>query len=245
MPRSGWLAAGAVLAAVLGSRVGPTALGAAMVAAGAFALLAIGPWLGRRVRRPCLAVGAGGLAIALRLVMSPAPALPPAEIAGDGPWQARVVSVGSPRDGDQVGMLEVTLDEAEGGMRVSLAATLPRYPLVEPGDGLEVEGRARPRPDSDYGRYLERIGAWGTIQVDAVRHVEGTDEGLARALERLRRGAGDALAMVLPEPEAGLAAGILIGLRDRVDRTLAADFTTAGSATSWPSRAGISPSWPP
>jgi competence protein ComEC len=228
MPRTGWLAAGTVLAAVLGSRVGPTALGAAMVAAGAFALLAIGPWLGRRVRGPCLAVGAGGLAIALRLVMSPAPALPPAEIAGDGPWQARVLSVGSPRDGDQVGMLEVTLDEAEGGMRLSLAATLPRYPLVEPGDGLEVEGRARPRPDSDYGRYLERIGAWGTIQVDAVRHVEGTDEGLARALERLRRGAGDALAMVLPEPEAGLAAGILIGLRDRVDRTLAADFTTAG-----------------
>ena len=33
---------------------------------------------------------------------------------------------------------------------------------------------------------------------------------------------------MLPEPEAGLAAGILIGLRDRVDRDLAAAFTTAG-----------------
>ena len=33
---------------------------------------------------------------------------------------------------------------------------------------------------------------------------------------------------VLPEPEAGLAAGILIGLRDAVDRDLAAAFTTAG-----------------
>jgi len=32
----------------------------------------------------------------------------------------------------------------------------------------------------------------------------------------------------LPEPEAGLASGILVGLRDRVDRSLAADFTTAG-----------------
>ena len=32
----------------------------------------------------------------------------------------------------------------------------------------------------------------------------------------------------MPEPEAGLAAGILIGLRDRVDRDLAAAFTTAG-----------------
>jgi competence protein ComEC len=228
MPRSGWLAAGAVLAAVLGSPVGPTALGAAVGAAGAFALLAIGPWMGRQVRGPCLAAGAGGLAIAVRSAFLPAPALPPTEIADDGPWQARVLSVGSPRDGDQVGMLEVTLDDAEGAMSVLLAATLPRYPLVEPGDRVEVEGRTRPRPDSDYGRYLERIGAWGTLQVDAVRHVEGTDEGLARSLERLRRGAGDALAVVLPEPEAGLAAGILIGLRDRVDRTLAADFTTAG-----------------
>ena len=33
-----------------------------------------------------------------------------------------------------------------------------------------------------------------------------------------------------PEPEAGLAAGILIGLRERVDRSLAADFATAGAS---------------
>ena len=49
-----------------------------------------------------------------------------------------------------------------------------------------------------------------------------------RRLEELRRGAAEALARVLPEPEAGLAAGILIGLRDLVDRDLAAAFTTAG-----------------
>ena len=39
---------------------------------------------------------------------------------------------------------------------------------------------------------------------------------------------GELLTRVLPEPEAGLAAGILIGLRDRVDRDVAAAFTTAG-----------------
>lgn len=199
-----------------------------MVAAGALALLAIAPWSGRRARGPAIAAGVGALAIALRLALLPTPAPPPAAITEDGPWLARVLSVGSPRDGDQVGMLDVELSAADGGTTVSLAATLPRYPFVEPGDRIEVEGRARPRPDSDYGRYLERIGAWGTLQVDAVRHLEGNDEGPARALERIRRGAGDALAIVLPEPEAGLAAGILIGLRDRVDRTLAADFTTAG-----------------
>ena len=49
--------------------------------------------------------------------------------------------------------------------------------------------------------------------------------GRARGTPARRR---RALAAVLPEPEAGLAAGILIGLRDRVDRDLAAAFTTAG-----------------
>jgi competence protein ComEC len=49
-------------------------------------------------------------------------------------------------------------------------------------------------------------------------------------LERLRRGAGDALAAAIPEPEAGLASGIVIGLRDRVDRDLASDFTTVGAS---------------
>ena len=50
----------------------------------------------------------------------------------------------------------------------------------------------------------------------------------AAASRASAEGAGDALTRVLPEPEAGLAAGILIGLRDRVDRDLAAAFTTAG-----------------
>ena len=47
-------------------------------------------------------------------------------------------------------------------------------------------------------------------------------------IESVRRDADDALAAILPEPEAGLAAGVMIGLRDRVDRDVAADLTTAG-----------------
>ena len=47
-------------------------------------------------------------------------------------------------------------------------------------------------------------------------------------LQTLRDASGDALQRALPEPEAGLAAGILVGLRERVDRALAADFATAG-----------------
>jgi competence protein ComEC len=135
-----------------------------------------------------------------------------------------VESVGSPREGDQVATLR-TIDGGPDGFR--LAATLPRYPTIEPGDLVEVGGRARERPDSPYGRYLQRIGAWGTLDARSLE-IRGRRSDLATTLEAARRDAGDLLTRVLPEPEAGLAAGILIGLRDRVDRAVAEAFTTAG-----------------
>jgi predicted membrane metal-binding protein len=70
--------------------------------------------------------------------------------------------------------------------------------------------------------------------------IEPSPDDLGRRLEQLRRGAAEALAGVLPEPEAGLAAGILIGLRDHVDRDLAAAFTTAGVSHVVASRVGTS-----
>jgi competence protein ComEC len=144
--------------------------------------------------------------------------------AGRGPWSLVVVSTGSPRDGDQVATLATPSTVRPP---FTLAATLPRYPVLTPGDRVVVEGSIRPRPDSEYGRYLERIGAVGTLSARSLLLEPGpTDPG--RQLEDVRRGASEALAKVLPEPEAGLASGILIGLRDRVDRDLAAAFTTAG-----------------
>jgi competence protein ComEC len=143
---------------------------------------------------------------------------------GSGPWSLVVLATGSPRDGHQTATLG-TAAETTPGFRV--AATLPRYPAIAPGDRLLIEGSIRPRPDSPYGEYLARIGAVGTLTARAIDVVPAPDDP-ARQLESVRRGAADALTRVVPEPEAGLAAGILIGLRDRVDRDLAAAFTTAG-----------------
>ncbi len=224
MPRAGWLAVGAVASSLtLSDANGRTPIA---VAIAILAVLLISRWLPRRGRVPIAAVGLGALAIALRLAILPTPTGPIPEPAGDGPWSMQVETVGSPRDGKQT----ATLRSLEPGAdRLRLAATLPAYPTVEPGDRLVVAGRVRPRPDSPYGQYLERIGVWGTLDARDLR-VEAVTPDLGRRLERLRRGAGDALAAVLPEPEAGLAAGILIGLRDRVDRDVAAAFTTAGAS---------------
>jgi competence protein ComEC len=117
----------------------------------------------------------------------------------------------------------------EGAAALVVAATLPWYPPVVPADRIEVSGSIRPPPVSEYGDYLAKIGAAGTLRAEALEVLppSGTIE---RGLEGLRRAAADGLSRAMPEPEAGLAAGVLLGLRDRVDRDLAAAFTTAGAS---------------
>lgn len=225
MPSSGWLAIGATLAAL-----GVPALAAgrevvALVAVAALTCLIVGSRGRPRTPRFLVPIAVGALLLAGRMALAPPDAGDPAPPVGDGPWSMLVEAVGSPRDGRQVATLSILSGRPDLPV-TRLAASLPRYPPIEPGDVVTVEGRTRERPDSPYGRYLERSGAWGTLLADRMEVVPGPD-GPAR-LERWRRAAGEALTRVLPEPEAGLAAGILIGLRDRVDRDVAAAFTTAG-----------------
>jgi competence protein ComEC len=222
MPRSAWLAVGAVVGALAASAADPRALAALL---GACAVVLGAAVTARAAWRPRLiAIAIGAAAIVVRGALAPAANSLDGLPVGSGPWRMTVEAVGSPREGHQVGTLRSVGWE---GASFRLAATLPRYPEIEPGDVIQVEGRTRPRPDSPYGAYLERLGAWGTLDA---RHLELVERPMdaATRLERLRRDAGELLTRVLPEPEAGLAAGILIGLRDRVDRDVAAAFTTAG-----------------
>ncbi len=233
MPRAAILAGGAVAAAWLVPQVGL----AATMLAGAVWLVAIAGVraAGRdRVMRILLVGLIGFAATGARLAPSLLGA--PGGLAstlpdGRGPWTFAVEAIGSPRDGQQRATLGPPPGNAGSagapGVSIRVAATLPAYPAVVPGDIVVVEGSIRPPPDSPYGRYLARIGADGTLQARTLA-VAASSDGPGRALERIRRATGDALAAVLPEPEAGLAAGILIGLRDLVDRDLAAAFTTAG-----------------
>jgi competence protein ComEC len=205
-------------------RIGSQYLAAAVALAVA-ALLLLGEVDAARRARPAWPLVVGAALIVLRLSIAPAGsstlAKPP---LGNGPWELIVASTGSPHDGHQ----SATLSTPPGApVAFAVAATLPRYPEVVAGDRVTVDGEIRPRPTSAYGDYLARIGAVGTLTARTLR-VGQAPADLGRRLEDLRRGAGDALARVLPEPEAGLAAGVLIGLRDRVDRDLASAFTTAG-----------------
>lgn len=224
MARSVRLAVGAVAAALAAERLGANYLGAAVALAVA-TLLVLGE-VGQRSRiRPGWPLVVGAALVAARVLVFPA-ATTSLEVApdGNGPWSLVVLATGSPRDGHQVATLGTPPDASPAFV---VAATLPRYPAIAPGDRVVVDGSIRPRPESAYGEYLEQIGAVGTITARTLE-VRTAPADLGRRLEDLRRGAAEALTRVLPEPEAGLAAGILIGLRDRVDRELAAAFTTAG-----------------
>ena len=221
MPRSWWLACGAVAGALAVASGSTLAIASVLGLAAAAVVMAVAF---TRQRILLIAFGVGVIAVLIRGLTLPASAELTGVPSGSGPWKMLVESIGSPREGHQVATVRTLPDGPEG---FRLAATLPRYPQVEPGDRIEVGGRVRERPDSPYGQYLERIGAWGSLDARDMRLLERpTDAGTL--LESVRRGGGDLLADVLPEPEAGLAAGILIGLRDRVDRSVAAAFTTAG-----------------
>ncbi len=199
--------------------------GPVAVSVGAALVAMAGAWWGWRpgAARIVAIAGLGLVILGLRVTLGPgADPPPPLAAAGDGPWNAVVESMGSPRDGDQVARLRL---DADGGS-VTVAATLPGYPEVRAGDRVLVDGRLRPPPEDDpYGAYLTRTGASGSLDGRSLRIVGPGD---AVSIQSVRDDAGDALRRALPEPEAGLAAAILIGLRERVDRELAAAFATAG-----------------
>jgi competence protein ComEC len=223
--RTTGLALGAIGAALLATdgRVADLAPVLAVVLALAAAVLLL---LERRPAARAAAAATIGIAFVLVRVAVGGPALSPTGPdplpAGDGPWTVRVETIASPRDGTQrfVGGLD---DGA--GLRVDVTA--PRYPPVRAGDRVEVRGALRAPPEGPYGAYLSRTGVAATLVTRSIRSLDAPADA-DRVVQGIRAGAGDALTRALPEPAAGLAAGILIGLRERVDRELAADFTTTG-----------------
>ena len=226
MTRTSGLALGAIAAALLACdpRLVDVALVlAAFLVAAAAALRLAGA---RPTALVAAAVAVGFAIVLVRLGVGGGVANGPSESApvptGSGPWTVRVEALASPREGSQ--RFVASLDDGAGSR---IDVTAPRYPSVRPGDRVEVRGELRAPPDSAYGDYLARIGVAATLTTyTVVPQAAPTDPD--RVVQGIRADAGDALARALPEPAAGLAAEILIGLRERVDRDLAADFTTTG-----------------
>ena len=181
MPRVGWLAVGAI-AAAMAIPVTGWSTGLAGLALGVACFLVAWWWSARKATRSGLVVLAGAAMLLARFAVGPS--MPPATDVvpdGHGPWRFEVETVGSARAGQQTATLR---SSATDEPQVRVAATLPAYPEVTSGDRVTVDGSIRPRPDSAYGAYLERIGAVGTLTGRSMTRRAST--GRCRACDRSR-----------------------------------------------------------
>lgn len=232
LPRPAWLGLGVVVAAGTASYEPMAGDSASAVVAAATAALALGMassavrTVGRRGLGTSLAVaslGAGVVAARLAIGLVVGGTAPPETTIlppGTGPWLAGVESAHE-TNGRQIATLALT------GTSTRCSAQMPAYPRLVGGDTISWSGDVRPLTDGDYDRFLASQGIVATCRATDLT-ILSHDDSPAGRLEALRQASGDALQRVLPEPEGGLAAAILVGLRDRVDREVAAAFTTAG-----------------
>ncbi len=112
--------------------------------------------------------------------------------------------------------------------------TVPRYPDYAYGDVLQVKGRLEtPSANGafDYRAYLARQGVSWTMYYP---HVEVLDTGrgnqLLSAVYWVRGRLSASLSKILPEPQAALAQGIIIGDRGAIPAGVEDDFVRSGTA---------------
>ena len=242
LPRPAWLAVGVVAASAAAAYVplsgdpaagvvlavaSAVALGVAGVAAGVAApaprgaARAKGPGIGPSLAAASLGAGLVAARLALGLIAGGGAAPPPTTLpAGTGPWQSTIQSAHESK-GQQIATISIAAPP------VICSAQMPAYPRLIAGDTVTWSGQVQALTDTSYDQFLAAQGVQASCQATDMT-VVAHDDSPAGRLEAFRQWSGDALQRVLPEPEGGLAAAILIGLRDRVDKNLAAAFTTAG-----------------
>ncbi|OGO00778.1 MAG: hypothetical protein A2Y58_03490, partial [Chloroflexi bacterium RBG_13_51_52] len=129
---------------------------------------------------------------------------------------------------------EINLEEGWREVEGTVLVIVPRYPEYRYGDLISIIGELQTPPrldDFDYQGYLAHQGIYTTIYYPKV---EVLDEGhgfqpLAWIYD-LRKSLSRTLAEVLPEPQASLAQGILLGMRANIPEQLNSDFARSGTS---------------
>ncbi|MGD0779248.1 MAG: ComEC/Rec2 family competence protein [Dehalococcoidales bacterium] len=129
---------------------------------------------------------------------------------------------------------EIRLENGWQGVEGKVLITVPRYPEYKYGDLVDITGELQTPPmlgDFDYKGYLAHQGIYATIYYPKIAVLE-TGHGFPPLawIYDLRANLAQKLAEVLPEPQASLAQGILLGLRGNIPADLNDDFTRSGTA---------------
>ena len=114
---------------------------------------------------------------------------------------------------------------------------LPAYPERRYGDRLQLTGalttpgEAERPGEFDYRQYLARKRIFSLMEPKAVRLVgQGNGNPLWSGLLALRDQARRVLLRELPEPQASLAVGILLGLQSSIPDDVSATFSATGTS---------------
>ena len=120
--------------------------------------------------------------------------------------------------------------QTASGMVMVYAA---RYPELSYGDILEVSGKLQTPlnfSDFDYAGFLARQSVYSIMDYPIIK-VDSTGHGswFLMRVYNLRHRLADIMSNALPEPQASLAQGIILGLRGNIPPEVNADFNRSGT----------------
>ncbi|MBC7249990.1 MAG: DNA internalization-related competence protein ComEC/Rec2 [Anaerolineae bacterium] len=124
-------------------------------------------------------------------------------------------------------------DTSQHQVRGLALVRVPRYPEYRYGDRLEIRGLLETPPeftDFSYKDYLARQGVYSLLRRPQVTLLErGRGNPFWAALYFLKRRAQDTIARLLPDPQAALLTGILLGVESGIPADLMTAFSTTGT----------------
>jgi len=170
------------------------------------------------------------------------PALVPGPLAehndqGKVTFRGLVTNEPVPRDrwaNLHVSVYELKADSSWMPTRGKVLVQVPSYEPYRYGDQLEVSGVLKTPPDWEgfsYRTYLARQGIHSLLRYPRIQLL-ARDEGnpLRAVLHRLKRRTHGVITTMLPEPEAALLTGILLGSDEGIPSTLMDKFRITGTA---------------
>ncbi|TME34082.1 MAG: ComEC/Rec2 family competence protein [Chloroflexi bacterium] len=237
------VAAGVALGIVAADLGGAPSIGIELLAVGALGLLLVGVRLaGEAVPRWAGTATAAGMVVALGMVVGTlresqtglpsGPDSVTALVNREDELVIRGTVLDDPRP--RADRQQVVLERIDAGgrpVRGRILAWLPRAVDVATGDRVAFRARLEEPQDFDgfaYRDFLARQGIGAIARTFSATVIDHQAQGPGAVAARARDALVEGLNTIVPEPEASLGAGILLGVRASIDPAVSSAFATAG-----------------